>query len=120
MKNYKLTFKFDGYRFYDVVAANTPEEAKKWFEHHEEGAVVFDIEETTEEPSFTAEPIPPIWQELGFSSSEKFEEFRKYSRKAHEDLEKEYLDNDVDIFDSSVDWNKGILSTEEWRQRYDN
>lgn len=120
MKNYKLTFKFDGYRFYDVVSANTSEEAKKWFEHHEEGAVVFDVEETTEEPSFTAQPIPPVWKELGFSSPEKLEEFRKYSREAHDKLEKEYLNSGVDVFDSTIDWNKGILNIEEWRAKYDN
>lgn len=120
MKNYKLTYKFDGYRFYDVVAAENPEEAKKWFEHHEEGAVVFNVEETTEESSFTAQPIPPIWQELGFSSSEKFEEFRKYSREAHDKLEEEYLNSGVDVFDSSIDWDKDILNAKEWRIKYDN
>lgn len=120
MKNYKLTYKFDGYKFYEIVAADTPEEAKKWFERHEEGAVVFVVEETTEEPSYTAQPILSVWQELGFSSPEKLEEYREYVRKAVEKLEEEYIANGVEILDNSLDWRKGIMNTAEWRMKHDN
>ncbi len=60
MRNYKIThkWKIDGYKFYEIVAANTPEEAKKWWEWCEESSIVLDVEETTEEPSYIAQPIP--------------------------------------------------------------
>lgn len=58
MKNYKITFTYDGYRFWDVVAAETAEQAIEYFmwidrENHNCTAC-----ETEEAPTHT---VPAGW-----------------------------------------------------------
>lgn len=57
MTNFKLTFTFDGYRFFDVVAADSIESAKAFFLHETaEGhdSKVVAVEATEEAPTYVA------------------------------------------------------------------
>ena len=75
MKNYEISFYYQGYKFRDVVRANSAEDAKDWFEYYDSDNKVICVTETDEKESFTA---PEDWRE---QRQAKWDEMRK---NAHE------------------------------------
>ncbi len=122
MKNYKLSYIYDGYRFWDVIRAESMEDAKEWFEHEDSDRKVYGITETDEFPSHTVteaelekirNPIP-LWKTRGAESEEEFIEYIKYCQETDQKVFAEYSVAHPDV--DPEDYPDETMTIEEWRK----
>ena len=72
MKNYKITYFYDGYRFYDVVRAESAEKAIEYLMWDDSERHGCKAEETDEEPSYI---VPEGWVKTPKPHAESSDEF---------------------------------------------
>lgn len=120
MKNYRLDYTYDGYKFWDVVAAETPEDAKEWFEHQDSGRRVYDAVETTEEASYTAtaaeleEIRKPFWEKRGANSEEELLAYTRYCTQLDNEVYAKFVEEHPDE-DPEDAYEVDYPTIEEWR-----
>ncbi len=120
MKNYRLDYVYDGYKFWDVVAAETPEDAKEYFAYHK-GVSAFKVEETTEEPTYTAtaaeleEIRKPFWEKRGAKSEEELLAYTRYCRKIDEEIYAKFIEEHPDADPEDAFEDVDYPTVEEWR-----
>lgn len=125
MKNFRMDYTYDGYRFWDVVAAETAEEAKEQFEHDDNGRIVFKVTETAEEPTYvvTQEELEkirtPFWKKEGAESAEEWIEYQAYWHEIDDKAFQEALKtapDDWDFEDVAQSYEIDAMTFEEWKK----
>lgn len=121
MKNFRMDYVYDGYKFWDVVAAETAEDAKEWFEHHDSDRRVYAVTETTEEATYTAtaedleEIRTPYWVKRGATSEEELAAYCKYVNELDQKAYAEYYASHPDEDPEDFVYEVNEMTIEEWR-----
>lgn len=129
--NFKIRYEYDGYKYYDVISAETPEDACEYCKHLKRDGIdrIINCEETTEQTELiaTQEELErirtPFWKKEGAESAEEWCEYQAY---CHENDEKafqraleaasEMAGNDDWDFED-LEYEVNTMSFEEWKKQ---
>lgn len=124
MENYALNYVYNGNKLWDVVAAESPEDAIEWFEHQDSGRHVFNIGETDEAPTHTvtAEELEeirkPFWEKRGANSEEELLAYTAYCTMLDNEAYAKFCEEHPEE-DPEGAYEAEIPTIEEWRARRD-
>lgn len=125
MKNFKITFAYDGYRFYEVISAETAEDACDYLKHLKGISKTINCEETTEQTELVAtqeelEKIrTPFWKKEGAESAEEWSEYQAYWQEIDDKAFQEALKtapDDWDFEDVAQSYEINVMTFDEWKK----